>query len=59
MATSHPRTLSGNNFPEVINPDHNVQPKLKAHAGFSRKSVLLSPVLNMYHDEVRRDNLME
>ena len=59
MATPHPSTLRVNNFPELIIPDHNVQPKLKAQAGFVRNSLVLCPSLYLYHDEVRRYDLME
>ena len=59
MATPHTRTSRGNNLTEVIIPDQNVQPKLKAQAGFVRKSVVLCPRLYLYHDEVRRYELME
>ena len=59
MATPHPRTLREKNFPEVIIPDHNVQPKLKAQTGFVRNIVVLCPSLYIYHDEVSRDDLME
>ena len=59
VATKYPRILRGKNLPEVIIPDHNFQHKLKAQVGFVRKSVLLCPSLYLYHDEVRRDGLME
>ena len=59
MATPHPITLRGNQLEEVTIPYHNVQPKLKTQAGFARKSVVLFPSLNIYHDEVSRDYLME
>ena len=59
VSTPHPRTLREKNFPEVIIPDHNFQPKLKAHAGFVRNIVVLCPSLYIYHDEVRRYDLIE
>ena len=46
-------------MPEVIITDHNVQPKLKAQTGFVIKSVVLYPILYIYHDEVRKYDLME
>ena len=59
MATTNPCTLRGNNIPEVIITDHNVQPKLKAQAGFVGKSVVLCPSLYVYHNKLRRHDLME
>ena len=58
-AATHSCTLRGNEFPDIIFPYHNVQPKLKAQAVFVRKSVVLCPILYIYHDEMRRDYLME
>ena len=46
-------------FPGVIIPYHNVQPKLKAQAGFGRNSMVLCPRLYIYHDEGIRYYLME
>ena len=59
MADTHPVTLRGNNFPEAIITDHNVQPKFKAQAGFMRNSVVLCPSLYIYHDEVSWDDPIE
>ena len=59
MANPHTCALRVKKFPEVIIPDHNVQPKFKAQAGSVRNSVLLCPRLYLYHNEVRRDDLME
>ena len=59
MANSHPRTLIGNKFSELIIPDHNVKPKWKAQAGFVRKSAVLCPIIYLYHGEVSRYYLME
>ena len=59
MATTHPNTLRGKNLPEAIIPNNNFQPKLKVQAGFVRKSALLFLILYTYHDEVKRDDLME
>ena len=58
MATIYPHTLTGSNLLEVIILDHNVQPKLKAYAGFVTNSVVLCPNLYLYHDEVSRYDLM-
>ena len=59
MATTHPYTLIVKQFPELIIPGRNVQPKLKSQAGFLINSVALSPSLYLYHDEVSIDDLME
>ena len=59
MASTHPRTLRGNKFPEVVITDHNVQPKLKSQEGLTKNSVVLCPRLYIYHDEVGRDDLAE
>ena len=59
MDTSHPHTLGGNNLQEIIILDHNVEHKLKACEGFSRKSVEMCPSLYIYNDKVRRDEIME
>ena len=37
MATTHPITLRGKHFTEVIITDHNVHPKLKAQPYFFDK----------------------
>ena len=59
MATPYNCTFRGNNLLEVIIPDHNVQPKLKAQTGFVRNIVVLCPSFYLYHDKERRDDLME
>ena len=59
MANTHPHTLRGNQFLEVIITYHNAQPKLKAQAGFVRNIVVLCPSLYPYHDEVMIDEMME
>ena len=59
MATPHLCTLRGNNFTGVIITYHNVQQKLKAQAGFVGKSVVFCPSLYIYHNKLRRDDLME
>ena len=58
MTTPHPCTLRCNKFSEVIITDYNVQPKLKAHTGFLRKSVVLCPSLYIYPDVLRRNDPM-
>ena len=59
MGTPYFRTLIKKNFPEVIIPDHNFQPKLKAQAGFVRNSVVFYPNQYIYHNELSRNDLME
>ena len=59
MDTPYPCTLIGNQFPEVIIPDNNFKPKLKAQAGFVINIVVLCPSLYPYHDEVMIDEMME
>ena len=59
MAIPHPCTLIGNQLPEAIITDHNVQPKLKSQEVFVRKSVVLCPSLYIYHTGVRTDDPME
>ena len=59
MSTSHPCNLRVNKISGVIVPDHNVQTKFKAQAGFLKNSMILYPSTYIYHDEVRRDELME
>ena len=59
MAAPHTCILMGKKLPEVIFPDHNYQPKLKAEAGFVRKSVVFFSILYLYHDKFSRYDLME
>ena len=59
MAAPHTCTLIRKKLPEVIFPDHNYQPKLKAEVGFVRKSVVFFSILYIYHDKLSRYNLME
>ena len=59
MAATHPCNFIGKTFPEVIIPDHNLQQKFKAQAGFMVISVVLCPSLYLYRYEVSRDDLME
>ena len=59
MDTPYPSALIQNNLPDVIIPDHNVQPKFKAQASFVIKSEVLCYSLYLYHDEVRSDDLMK
>ena len=58
MATTHPQILIGNTFTEVNIPHHNVQPKLKAQAGFVKNSMVLYPSLYIYNDDVMSDDLL-
>ena len=51
MVTPHPCTLRGEQLPEVIVPDHNVQPKLKSQAGFVRNNAVLCHSIYLYHNE--------
>ena len=55
----HPHALISKNLPGVIIPDHNVQPKLKSQEGLTKNSVVLCPRIYIYHDELRRHDLME
>ena len=59
MVTPHPSSLIQKNFPEVIIPDRNVQPKLKAQANFVIKIWVLCYSLYLYCDEVMSDDLMK
>ena len=59
MDTTNSINLIGKNFPYVIIPDHKIQPKLKAQTGSVRNSVVLCPILYIYHDEVRKYDLIQ
>ena len=59
MDNTHPHTLIGNQFPELVNPDNNFKPKLKARAVFFRNILVFFPSLCLNHYEVRIYNLME
>ena len=59
MAAPHTCTLIWKKLPEVIFPDHNYQPKLKAEVGFVRNIVVFFSILYIYHDKLSRYNLME
>ena len=59
MAAPHTCILMGKKLPEVIFPDHNYQPKLKAEAGFVRKSVVFFSIQYLYHDKFIRYDLMK
>ena len=56
---ANPQPCIGNKLTGGISPYHNVQPKLKAQAGYSRMNVVLYNILYIYYNEVRRDELME
>ena len=59
MAAPHTSIFMGKKLPEVIFPDHNYQPKLKAEVGFVRNIVVFFSILYIYHDKLSRYNLME